>query len=175
MAQRRDAVRYTFNRPADMPRKTPMTIPNGLELKYESARYPKPPPTIRAATSSTPIRAAIERPFRNASTPIALATVLPLPVCSTFELYQRMAGDARCPVLLESGQGPRGVVPGPRYSIIGADPAFLFRGTGSRVGWCARGEEWIIRAGDPLAALQDLLYRMAVSRPSGFPPFYGGS
>jgi hypothetical protein len=44
-----------------------MMIPNGLELKYESARYPKPPPTIRAATSSTPIRAAIERPFRNAS------------------------------------------------------------------------------------------------------------
>src|SRR5207237_1264134 len=58
---------------------------------------------------------------------------------------------------------------------IGADPAFLFRGTGSRVGWCARGEEWIIRAGDPLAALQDLLSRMAVSRPSGFPPFYGGA
>ena len=39
-----------------------MMIPNGLELKYESARYPKPPPTIRAATSSTPIRAAIARP-----------------------------------------------------------------------------------------------------------------
>jgi len=113
--------------------------------------------------------------FLRASPPIPLATVLPLPVCSTFELYQRLAGDARCPVLLESGQGPSGVAPGPRYSIIGADPAFLFRGTGSRVGWCARGEEWIIRAGDPLAALQDLLSRMAVSRPSGFPPFYGGA
>src|SRR5438132_14094768 len=113
--------------------------------------------------------------FLKASPPIPLATVLPLPVCSTFELYQRLAGDARCPVLLESSQGPSGVVPGPRYSIIGADPAFLFRGTGSRVDWCARGEEWIIRAGDPLAALQDLLSRMAVPRPSGFPPFYGGA
>src|SRR3989442_8108269 len=50
-----------------MPRNTPMRMPTGLELKYESATYPKPPPTIRAATSSTPIRMAIERPFRNAS------------------------------------------------------------------------------------------------------------
>jgi len=113
--------------------------------------------------------------FLKASPPIPLATVLPLPSCSTFELYQRLAGDGRCPVLLESGQGPGGVAPGQRYSIIGADPALLFRGTGSHVGWCARGEEWIIRAGDPLAALQDLLSRMAVPRPSEFPPFYGGA
>jgi len=113
--------------------------------------------------------------FLKASPPIPLATVLPLPSCSTFELYQRLAGDGRCPVLLESGQGPGGVAPGQRYSIIGADPALLFRGTGSHVGWCARGEEWIIRAGDPLAALRDLLTRMAVPRPSEFPPFYGGA
>ncbi len=39
----------------------------GLEFKYESARYPNPPPTISEATSSTPIRMAIDSPFRNAS------------------------------------------------------------------------------------------------------------
>src|SRR2546427_12232761 len=55
--------------------------------------------------------------FLRASPPIPLATVLPLPSCSTFELYQRLAGDVRCPVLLESGQGPGGVAPGQRYSI----------------------------------------------------------
>src|SRR5256712_8772812 len=80
-----------------------------------------------------------------------------------------------CPVLRESGQKPGGGVPGQRYSIIGADPAFLFRCTGPRVDWCARGETWIVRAGDPLAAFRDLLTRMAVPRPSGFPPFYGGA
>ena len=112
--------------------------------------------------------------FLKASPPIPLATVLPLPDCSTFELYERLAGDMGCPVLLESGQRPGGA-PGQRYSIIGADPAFLFRCTGSRVDWCARGETWIVRAGDPLAAFRDLLTRMAVPRPSGFPPFYGGA
>ncbi|TLY20813.1 MAG: aminodeoxychorismate synthase component I [Nitrospirae bacterium] len=112
--------------------------------------------------------------FLKASPPIPLATVLALPACSTFELYQRLAGDTRCPVLLESGQAPGGPPPGQRYSFIGADPAFLFRCTGSRVGWCARGEDWIDRAGDPLAALRGLLTRMAVPRPPGFPPFYGG-
>ena len=113
--------------------------------------------------------------FLRASPPIPLATVLPLPACSTFELYERLAGDLRCPVLLESGQRPGGGVPGQRYSIIGADPAFLFRCTGSCVDWCARGEAWIVRTGDPLAAFRDLLTRMAVPRPSGFPPFYGGA
>src|SRR5207245_7063485 len=113
--------------------------------------------------------------FREAAPAIPLATVLPLPSCSTFELYRGLAGDGRGTVLLESGQGPGAVAPGQRYSIIGADPALLFRGTGSHVGWCARGEEWIIRAGDPLAALRDLLTRMAVPRPSEFPAFYGGA
>ncbi|TLY35281.1 MAG: hypothetical protein E6K62_04715, partial [Nitrospirae bacterium] len=97
--------------------------------------------------------------FLKASPPIPLATVLPLPACSTFELYERLAGDMGCPVLLESGQKPGGGVPGQRYSIIGADPAFLFRCTGPRVDWCARGETWIVRAGDPLAAFRDLLTR----------------
>src|SRR5438445_7064865 len=169
-----------------MPRNTPMRMPTGLELKYASATYPKPPPTIRAATSSTPIRMAIERPFRNASgssaiahsrpqtarhlnriaevsqgcrrlagtvtgelrcrkrglptvfrtsresflrasPPIPLATVLPLPACSTFELYERLAGALRYPMLLESGQRPGGAVHGQRDSIIAADPAYLLR------------------------------------------------
>ena len=78
-------------------------------------------------------------------------------------------------MLLESGQRPGGGALGQRYSIIGADPAVLFRCTGSCVDWCARGEAWIVRAGDPLAAFRDLLTRMAVPRPSGFPPFYGGA
>src|SRR5207244_11571041 len=38
-----------------------------------------------------------------------------------------------------------------------------------------RRERWIVRAGAPLAACRDLLTRMAVPRPSGFPPFYGGA
>src|SRR5437899_3118877 len=169
MIQKREAIRYTFKSPADMPRNTPIRMPIGLESKYESARYPNPPPTASAATNSTPIRMAIDRPFRNASgssaiprlrskaapskqnchgksrhasclagprrgglrcreredfltvqrtsqdsfltasPPVPLATVLPLPNYSTFELYQRLAGDVRCPVLLESGHSQRGL------------------------------------------------------------------
>jgi len=113
--------------------------------------------------------------FLTASPPVPLATVLPLPPYSTFELYQRLTGDARCPVLLESGRRQLGLSAGPRYSIIGADPALLFRCTGSRLAWSARGEEWVTRAGDPMHALRDILGRMAVPRPAGFPPFYGGA
>ena len=113
--------------------------------------------------------------FLTASPPVPLATVLPLPNCSTFELYQRLAGDVRCPILLESGHTPDGIAPRQRYSIIGADPAFLFRCKGPGLSWCERGEEWISRSGDPLMALRDLLGRMAVPRPQGFPPFYGGA
>jgi aminodeoxychorismate synthase component I len=113
--------------------------------------------------------------FLTASPPVPLTTVLPLPNYSTFELYQRLAGDVRSPVLLESGHSQRGLSAGPRYSIIGADPALLFRCTGSRLAWSARGEEWVTRAGDPMSAIRDLLGRMAVPRPAGFPPFYGGA
>lgn len=113
--------------------------------------------------------------FLAASPPVPLAAVLPLPNFSTFELYQRLAGDVRCPVLLESGHSQRGLNAGPRYSIIGADPALLFRCTGSRLAWSVRGEDWVARAGDPVIALRDLLARMAVPRPAGFPPFYGGA
>ena len=109
--------------------------------------------------------------FLTASPPVPLATVLPLPSYSIFELYERLAGDVRCPILLESGQSQRGL----RYSIIGADPAILFRCTGSRLAWSARGEDWVTRAGDPIQALRDLLGRMAIPRPDGFPPFYGGA
>ena len=41
-----------------------MTVNQGLIPKYQSPKYPNPPPTINAATSSTPIRAARESPFR---------------------------------------------------------------------------------------------------------------
>jgi hypothetical protein len=41
-----------------------MTVNQGLIPKYQSPKYPSPPPTIKAATSSTPIRAARESPFR---------------------------------------------------------------------------------------------------------------
>ncbi len=113
--------------------------------------------------------------FLTASPPVPLATVLPLPAYSTFELYQRLAGDVRCPVLLESGHSRHGLGDGSRYSIIGADPALLFRCSGSRLAWSARGEDWVTRAGDPMIALRDILHRMAVPRPAGFPPFYGGA
>jgi len=104
-----------------------------------------------------------------------LATVLPLPNLSLLDLYERLAGDVPCPVLLESGHGPDGLAPGQRYSIIGSDPALLFRCTGSRLDWRARGEDWVTRVGDPMQTLRDLLDRMAVPRPAGFPPFYGGA
>ncbi|MEK6605137.1 MAG: hypothetical protein AABY77_04540, partial [Nitrospirota bacterium] len=90
--------------------------------------------------------------FLAASPHVPLATVLPLPPYSVFELYQRLTGDARCPVLLESGYRQRGLGDGARYSIIGADPALLFRCTGSRLAWSARGEDWVTRAGDPMHA-----------------------
>ena len=113
--------------------------------------------------------------FLSASPPIPLATVLPMPDCSIFDLFQRLAGDARCPMLLESGQGMSGATGEHRFSIIGADPALLFRCNGLRLAWRARGEEWVSRTGDPMAALRDLINRMAVARPPGFPPFYGGA
>ncbi len=113
--------------------------------------------------------------FLKASPPVPLATVLPLPECSTFDLYRRLTGNACCPVLLESGQGPDGLTAGQRYSIIGSDPAFLFRCKESHLSWRKRGEEWVSHPGDPWEALRDLISRMAVPRPPGFPPFYGGA
>jgi len=113
--------------------------------------------------------------FLKAFPPVPLATVLPLPDCSTLDLYQRLTSNACCPVLLESGQGPDGLTAGQRYSIIGADPAVLFRCKGSRLSWCVRGDDWVSHSGDPLAALRDLISRMAVPRPHEFPPFYGGA
>jgi len=56
--------------------------------------------------------------FLAASPPIPLATVLPLPNYSTFELYQRLAGDVRCPVLLESGHTQHGLGAGPCYALL---------------------------------------------------------
>jgi len=114
--------------------------------------------------------------FLTASPPVPLATILPLPNLSPLDLYERLVGTAPCPVLLESGQGPDGLAPGQRYSIIGSDPALVFRCAGSCWDWRARGEErWMAGIGDPMSAIRDLLSRMAVPRPAGFPPFYGGA
>src|SRR5713226_9297704 len=136
-----------------------------------SKRWVKMPSNERILT----VHRTSQDSFLTASPPVPLATVIPLPNYSTFELYQRLAGDVRCPVLLESGHSQHGLGAGPCYSIIGADPALLFRCTGSRLAWSARGEEWVTRAGDPMSAIRDLLGRMAVPRPAGFPPFYGGA
>jgi len=113
--------------------------------------------------------------FLTASPPVPLATVLPLPNLSTLDLYERLAGESRCPVLLDSGRGPDGLAPGQRYSIIGADPSLLFRCTGSCLAWSTRDEDGVTSVGDPMIAIRDLLRRMAVPRPAGFPPFYGGA
>ncbi|HEX9284928.1 MAG TPA: chorismate-binding protein, partial [Nitrospirales bacterium] len=113
--------------------------------------------------------------FLKASPPVPLAMVLPLPECSTFDLYRRLTGNACCPILLESGQSPDSLTAGQRYSIIGSDPALLFRCKESHLSWRKRGEEWVSHPGDPWEALRDLISRMAVPRPPGFPPFYGGA
>ena len=116
--------------------------------------------------------------FLEAPHPSPLAAVLPLPICSTFELYQRLVGADPYPVLLESGPSQSGVTgwtAGHRYSIIGADPALILRCTGPRIEQLDREGGRIIRDGDPILALRNLLARMAVPRPSGFPPFYGGA
>ncbi len=110
--------------------------------------------------------------FLTAPCPIPLATVLPLPACSTFDLYERLTGTDRCPVLLESGRGAEG---GQRYSLLAADPSWIFRATGSQLDWVGRNADRITRTGSPLLALQDLFRRMTVPRPPGFPPFYGGA
>jgi len=110
--------------------------------------------------------------FLGAPHPIPLATVLTLPDCSTFELYRRLVGDDRYPMLLESGRGSEA---GQRYSFIAADPFLLLRCTGPRIECLERNDDQTIRAGNPLEALRDLLRRMAVPRPPEFPPFYGGA
>ncbi len=110
--------------------------------------------------------------FLTAPHPIPLATLLPLPACSTFDLYERLTGTDRCPVLLESGRGAEG---GQRYSLMAADPSWIFRATGSRLEWIERNGEPLTRTGSPLLALQDLFRRMTVPRPPEFPPFYGGA
>jgi aminodeoxychorismate synthase component I len=110
--------------------------------------------------------------FLSAPQPVPLATVLPLPPCSTFELYQRLVAGDHCPMLLESGRGPEA---GQRYSIIGADPWLVLRCAGLRIEWVERDGNRMVGSGNPLDTLRDLLRRMAVPRPPELPPFYGGA
>jgi aminodeoxychorismate synthase component I len=107
-----------------------------------------------------------------------LATVLPLPNRSTFELYQRAVRADPYPVLLESGPGQNGTTgftTAHRYSIMAADPAFILRCTGTRIERLDRAGGRMTLEADPFTALQDLFSRMAVPRPPGFPSFYGGA
>jgi aminodeoxychorismate synthase component I len=108
--------------------------------------------------------------FLGAPSPTPLATVLTLPACSTSELYEGLVADDACPVLLESGGAqPQG------YSIIASSPSRIFRATGRRVECLeASGRSSVIQR-DPLSALRDLILGMALPRPLGFPPFFGGA
>jgi para-aminobenzoate synthetase component 1 len=110
--------------------------------------------------------------FLTSSVPMPLATVLPLPACSTFELFERMVADDPCPMLLESGQGAEG---GQRYSIIASNPSLIFRATGPRLEWQDRTGAQILREGDAIMALRELLARMRIPASPGFPPFVGGA
>ncbi len=108
--------------------------------------------------------------FLGAPSPMPLATVLTLPGLSTYELYERLVGDGACPVLLESGRtGPQG------YSIIASSPSRMFRATGHHVEYLESSGRSIIVQRDPFAALRDLILDMALPRPLGFPPFFGGA
>jgi anthranilate/para-aminobenzoate synthase component I len=108
--------------------------------------------------------------FLDAPSPVPLATVLTLPACSTFELYERLVGNDAYPVLLESaGREIQG------YSIIASTPSRVFRVTGARLECLDSSGGCTIIQRDPISALRDLIWRMALSRPSGFPPFFGGA
>lgn len=104
--------------------------------------------------------------------PIPLATALPLPDCSTFELFDRLVADDPCPVLLESGQDAPGRQ---RYSIIASNPALIFRATGRSLEWHDRMEGNVRREGDAILALRELLARITIPASPGLPPFAGGA
>ena len=110
--------------------------------------------------------------FLASAAPIPLATVLPLPSCSAFELFEQLVQDDPCPVLLESGRGVDG---DPRYSIIASNPSRIFRATGRRLEWCERDGSTKVRQGDPVIALRELMNRMLLPRPLELPPFFGGA
>ena len=118
--------------------------------------------------------ATTRKAFLTASVPVPLATTLPLPAVSAFDLYQRLTADDPCPVLLESGHSSGGADTRHRFSIIAANPSLIFRTRGRHLEWITRDQPMQSCIGDPMAALRDLLRRMAVPRPAGIPPFYGG-
>ncbi|HEY3197980.1 MAG TPA: hypothetical protein VGJ57_08190, partial [Nitrospirales bacterium] len=108
--------------------------------------------------------------FLEAPSPVPLAIVLTLPACSTFELYERLVAHDACPVLLETaGREIQG------YSIIASAPSRIFRVTGARLECLESAGGCTIIQRDPFSALRDLISRMALPRPSGFPPFFGGA
>jgi aminodeoxychorismate synthase component I len=110
--------------------------------------------------------------FLASAVPIPLATVLPLPSRSPFELFEQLVQDDPCPVLLESGRGVDG---DPRYSIIASNPSHIFRATGRMLEWCERDGNTRVCQGDPVMALRDLMDRMLLPRPLELPPFFGGA
>jgi aminodeoxychorismate synthase component I len=111
-----------------------------------------------------------KKAFLDAPSPVPLATVLTLPAGSTFDLYERLVGNDACPVLLESaGREIQG------YSIIASAPSRIFRVTGARLECLESSGGRTIIQSDPFSALRDLVSRMALPRPSGFPPFFGGA
>jgi anthranilate/para-aminobenzoate synthase component I len=112
------------------------------------------------------------RQFLTSPLPTPLATVLPLPGCSTFELFERLVADDPCPVLLESGQGAAG---GQRYSIIASNPALIFRATGRSLQWHDRTGGQVRTDGDAILALRELLARVTIPPSPGLPPFVGGA
>ena len=103
---------------------------------------------------------------------VPLAAVLPLPRRSTFELFECLVGNDRCPVLLESGRMAEG---GQRYSIIASNPSHVFQASGQRLAWRERDGRSIVCQGDPISAFRALVNRMMLPRPPGFPPFFGGA
>jgi para-aminobenzoate synthetase component 1 len=114
----------------------------------------------------------LQQAFLTGTFPQPLAKNIPLLDYSTFELFERLVRSDPCPVLLESGRGPED---GQRYSIIGSDPALIFRATGSRLEWLERNGRTTARDGDPLLALRDLFCSLTIPRPAGCPPFCGGA
>ncbi|MBN1458796.1 MAG: aminodeoxychorismate synthase, component I [Armatimonadetes bacterium] len=75
------------------------------------------------------------------------------------------------PLLLESGTREPKLG---RWSFLACDPFLTYRSKGSRVE-IARGERTEVVAGDPFAALRDLLADVRVPRPAGAPPLLAGA
>jgi para-aminobenzoate synthetase component 1 len=100
--------------------------------------------------------------------PVPLIERLPWKGETPADVFERAA---RSPngFLLESAGGGSG-----RYSYVGWEPFMIFKSTGDRIE-IQRGDTRTEERGNPMARLKSLMDHLAVPRPDGAPPFFGGA